>query len=60
MCIHQSKLSISKLVTNMSPAWLWEWLWTIAGIHWYWFETNVWPRRYIHWVAVRVNVLTRR
>ena len=30
----QSKLSISRVVTNMSLTWLWEWLWMKAGLDW--------------------------
>ena len=43
----QSKLSISGAVTNVSIAWLWEWLWTNPGLNW--SETCWWLGPYPTW-----------
>jgi len=32
MYIHFCAVKVVSIVTNMSLAWLWEWLWTIADI----------------------------
>ena len=34
MWIYFCAFKVARVVTNLSLAWLWQWLWTIDGIHW--------------------------
>ena len=48
MCIHfdAAKVVHSNSSDKMSPAWLWKWLWTKAGLDW--SETCWWLGPYLH------------
>ena len=49
LILMQFKLSISRVVTNISPVWLWEWLWTKAGLDY----THIqWACTCVHRVAI--------